>query len=112
MTAALYLVKYHGVAAAGAAVLYIGNGIVAGMDTGELRYDGTYTTGLGGILGGNVTLKAKNPTNLVTGAILQAGQSVTVPFTLPANFGNGQQFQFNVAGSNVPATFEKIKDLP
>ncbi|MGN6768492.1 MAG: hypothetical protein ACTHJQ_01395 [Rhizobiaceae bacterium] len=112
MPAALYLVKYHGGAGAGGAVLYIGNGVIAGADVAEARYDGSYTTDAAGALSGNVTLTAKVSAQLVTGATLPAGQSITIPFILPANFGNGQQFQFNVAGSNVPATFEKIIDLP
>jgi hypothetical protein len=40
------------------------------------------------------------------------GQSTSIPFSLPSSFGNGQQFQFNVGGKAVMASFKKIKDLP
>ena len=112
MTATLYALKFHGMAGAGGTVLYVGNGIIAGMDAGGLIYDGTFQTDQHGAISGSARLTAKVSAQLVTGATLSQGQSVTVPFSLPANFGNGQQFQFNVGGTPVPATFEKIKDVP
>lgn len=112
MAATIYQVKYQGTYEKGGAVLYVGNGIISGMDVGGLTYDGTYSSAAGGGLTGTVTLTATTTGQLVTGAVLQAGQSVSLPLSLPASFGNGQQFQFNVGGSPVNASFHKIRDLP
>jgi hypothetical protein len=112
MNAGLYQLMYQGSFDRGGAVLYVGNGIIAGMDVGEIQYDGTYTTGPGGELVGDVALTATTNSSLVTGDTVLAGQSVSVPFTLPSSFANGQPFQFKIAGRSVSATFRKFKDLP
>lgn len=112
MSAALYAVKYHGVADSGGAVLYIGNGIITGMDVGEFKYDGSYSIPTSEKLAGTVQITASTDGTLVTGANMKAGQSIAVPFEIPGNFGNGQRLSFNVGGRDVAATFQKIRDLP
>lgn len=112
MAAGLYQVMYEGAFERGGAVLYIGNGIIAGMDVGEIFYDGTYKTEADETLAGNMALTATTNGALVTGNTILAGQSVSVPFVLPSSFANGQPFQFNIAGRAISATFRKLKDLP
>lgn len=112
MSGAIYSVRYSGPFSEGGAVLYIGDGIVAGMDASEIVYDGVYNTSPSGHLIGTVVLTAKMPSALVTGIVVPAGQSIEIAFDLPPDFASGAPRQFSVIGTTVPATFTKIRDIP
>jgi hypothetical protein len=107
----LYSVTYEGVAGRGHAVLYIGNGAVLGGGVDDNRYHGAYAVH-GGNLVGQAVLIAREPTTLITGHRLVAGQQVPINFTLPPDFSNGAYHPLIVAGAIVRAAFEKIGDIP
>jgi hypothetical protein len=111
MKAGFYVIHYEAIDTGGLGA-YIGNGIITGVDVADIRYNGSYTEAQDGSLQGNVKLTARTTTQLVTGATLQAGQSLDVPFHIPSTFSDGRPVQFNIAGNPVRATFEKLRDLP
>ena len=109
---ALYIMEYAGSTGdAGAGVLYIGNGQVIGADIGRLRYKGSYTVEEGRVKV-EASLTATQTTSwLVTGATVQAGQSVRITADWPMNFGSGELLQATVGGQPVTVRLEKVGDI-
>jgi hypothetical protein len=110
---AFYLMRYVGTAGQGGGALYVGKGIVVGVDVMGGKYDGSYTE-KGGQMKGTVRLTAPTAgAHLVTGQNVAGGQSFDLHFDLPADFANGRpQIITGVGGQPVQVTFEKLKDLP
>lgn len=96
----------------GAAALYVGNGMIVGMDNGGVRYDGGYAVLPDGSLQGQVVMRVGVATQLITGDPLLPGQAPKVSFRLPSNFANGQVIPFTIGGKPVQTRFEKLRDLP
>lgn len=108
---ALYAMRYIGQTSGGAGAIYIGKGVIVGIDIGNLRYKGTYVED-GGRIRGTATLSAPQGGTLVTGASMPAGSSIQLSVDWPSNFGNGQPQQVMVAGQPVQVMFDKIGDVP
>jgi hypothetical protein len=109
---AFYIIRYAGTAGQGNGILYIGRGIVVGVDVVGAKYQGSYSD-RNGCLQGSVKLTAPTAgSHLVTGQIVPGGQSFDLRFNLPANFANGRpQTITGVGGVPVQVTFEKISEL-
>lgn len=112
MAAGFFVAHFRDADDTGGIGLYIGNGIIVGVDNGLVRYDGQYNQLPDGSLEGVVHLRARQPTQLITGDILQPGFAAPISFRLPPNFASGQIFQFNLGGHLVATKFEKLRDLP
>lgn len=112
MAAGFFVVHFRDADDIGGIGLYVGNGIIVGIDNGLVRYDGQYQEMPDGSLQGVVHLTVRQPTQLITGGILQPGVAAPINFRLPPNFANGQVFQFNLGGDMVATRFEKLRDLP
>src|ERR1700722_18905207 len=97
----------------GGGALYIGKGIIVGVDVMGGTYDGSYTE-RASRLKGTVKLTApRSGAHLVTGQTVAGGQSFSLQFELPADFANGRpQTITGVGGRPVQVTFEKLKDVP
>jgi hypothetical protein len=110
---AFYIMRYAGTAGQGSGVLYIGRGLVVGVDVVGGKYEGSYTEQRGHLVG-TVKLTAPTPgVHLVTGQNVPGGQSFDLRFDLPPNFATGRpQTITGVGGLPVQVTFEKVKDLP
>jgi hypothetical protein len=108
---ALYTMQYQGQVGSGGGAVYIGKGIVLGVDVTGARYNGSYTTTPAGRLQGTVTLTSSGAT-LVTGQQVPAGTQIPITLDLPANFANGQFQQVLVSGGPVQVRFDKIGDIP
>jgi hypothetical protein len=111
--AAFYLMRYAGTVGEGAAAIFIGKGIVVGVDVVGGKYDGSYEEKNGRLKG---VVKLTAPTagaHLVTGQNVSGGQSFVLEFDLPPDFANGRpQTIVGVGGRPVQVIFEKLKDLP
>lgn len=107
---ALYQMQFHGVTGVGHGAIYIGKGLVAGIDVTGARYHGSYTS-QGPTLSGTVTLTSAGG-SLVTGQPVPPGTQVPITFNLQANFGNGQLNTVIVGGRPVQVAFDKIADIP
>jgi hypothetical protein len=110
---AFYRMDYVGQIGAGGGAIYIGKGVVFGIDVVGSTYDGAYSEA-GGRLKGNVRM-----TTPVRGAILVAGQRMPggaafdLSFDLGPDFASGRpQRIFGVGGRPIQVTFKKLKDLP
>jgi hypothetical protein len=107
---ALYQMRYQGVAGVGHGAIYIGKGIVAGVDLTGARYSGSYVS-QGSSLNGTVTLTSAGGA-LVTGQTVPPGTKVVITFSLPTNFANGQFQTVTVGGRPAQVAFDKIADIP
>jgi|HubBroStandDraft_4_1064222.scaffolds.fasta_scaffold103275_3 hypothetical protein len=107
---ALYQMRYQGVAGNGHGAMYIGKGVVVGIDISGARYHGTYTLS-GTTIDGTATLTSSGGT-LVTGQDLPAGGTVAITFSLPAGFDDGQYHPVMGGGRRVGVSFNKIGDVP
>jgi len=109
---ALYAMRYLGQSGIGMGAIYIGRGVICGVDVANGRYDGTYTEE-GGRIKAKATLSAPpGGAVLVTGAQLPAGQSIPLQADWPASFADGSAQEIMVKGQPVQVTFEKIGDIP
>lgn len=108
---ALYAMRYLGSTGVGAGSLYIGKGIVTGIDVGGGYYDGTYVEE-NGRLKGSAKLSAPRGAVLVTGQQLPAGASIALTVDWPKDFANGNAQTVSVNGMPVQVTFEKVRDIP
>lgn len=108
----LYVMRYLGQSGIGAGTIYIGRGVILGIDVTNGRYNGTYTEE-GGRLKGQAILSAPaGGAVLVTGAQLAAGQEIPLKVDWPLNFADGSTQTIVVQGKPVQVRFEKIGDIP
>ena len=109
---ALYAMRYLGQSGIGMGAIYIGKGVIIGVDVVNGRYNGTYTEG-GGRIKANATLTIPpGGSLLVTGAQMPAGATIPLVADWPANFADGNAQQIMVMGKPVQVTFEKIGNVP
>jgi hypothetical protein len=110
---AFYVMKYLGQEGQGGGAIFIGKGIVVGVDVLGGRYDGNYTEA-GGRMKGKVKMTAPpGGAHLVTGQTVPGGASFDLAFDFAQDFANGRpQSLAGVGGRPVQVTFEKLRDLP
>ena len=109
---ALYAMRYLGQSGVGMGVVYIGKGVIVGIDVTNGRYSGTYTQE-GGRMKVIATLSAPpGGAILVTGDPLPPGQSIPLTADWPATFADRSAQEITVMGHPVQVTFEKIGGVP
>ena len=113
MNRALYAAYATGVAGSSMLILYIGDGIIAGMDIGTGRYDGTFAEkpdgGIHGII--NFTIAPGRP--MITGGVAPPDMPpVAVPFDFPKGFDEGNVVSMQTPFGPLNLRFEKVRDLP
>jgi hypothetical protein len=108
---ALYVISFVGLTDAGNGLLYIGKGVIAGMDTAGVQFDGSYSETTDGISG---TVKMTVPAGvaLVTGQALPSGGIFELKVNWPPHFANGSPQPVLVAGRPVHVVLSKMRDLP
>lgn len=108
---ALYKMVYAGREDAGAGVLYIGKGVVIGIDIGDVRYKGTYVVNES-LIQVKINMTANSDGTLVTGSTFPRGTSIPITADLPNDFSNGSIQKILIAGQPVNVAFEKLDDIP
>jgi hypothetical protein len=94
------------------ALLYVGSGVISGVDAAGGRYQGHYVEE-GGRLRGKVRYTMAMAQNLEPGQIPPAGSSYTLRLDFPIHFDDGKVQQMLDPG-NLPVlvTVTKLKDMP
>lgn len=114
MKRGLYSAFVTGVAGNSMLALYIGDGVIAGVDFGTGKYDGAYTdTEDGGITGVlNFSIAPNRP--MITGGVSPAQPMPAIPITFdfPPNFEEGRIVALQTPLGPVNVRFEKVRDLP
>ena len=108
---ALYRMDYSGSHGKGFAVVYIGRGVVLGMDEPGSLVHGTYTED-GGRLRGSMTLTGDTEGHTVGGQIMKAGQSAEMEIDWDSDFAAGRPQQVTLLGDPLQIVFQKIGDVP
>ena len=108
---ALYIMRYVGMEGFGAGALYIGKGIVSGIDSNGGVYDGSFTQA-GGRFRGKVKLTFPDGGKLVTGKAMNKGESLPLEADWPTHFYDGLPQTVSVLGESVHVTFQKLRDIP
>ena len=107
---ALYQMRYQGVAGNGHGAMYIGKGVVVGIDISGARFNGTYTLS-GTTIDGTATLTS-------AGGALVTGQDVPCRRNGPHHLQPAGRFRRRpvspggAAGRRVGVAFNKIGDVP
>lgn len=110
---ALYAAYLTGVGGQSIGLFYIGDGLIAGVDVGALKYEGSYQTMEDGSMQGAVEYILPPGVSLITGAPAGiAPTPITLTLRLPAGFDDGRVIAIETPLGPVNARFEKIKDIP
>ena len=114
MGTSLYIAYMSGATGSTVALYYIGNGIIARVDVGGMKYDGAYhVEGDGSYHGNLIYVIPRSPgILLITGQRTTEEQKIEFPFLLPKTFWDGQIVRIDSPMGPVNARFEKLKDLP
>jgi len=108
---ALYVVHFRGMVGRGSAAIYIGRGVILGVDADLNRFKGQYFPENGALRIG-LTITATEESCLVTGDLLKRGDFVSVEGFLSEDFEEGEFYEMRVAGKPVHIVFEKIGNIP
>jgi hypothetical protein len=111
---AFYIMKYSGHAGVGGGTLYIGKGVVVGVDVQGAKLQGNYTV-VNGRMSGVVKMTAPPAgATLVTGQHMPGGGTFDLNFDFPAEtFADGTpQPMIGLGGQPLEVVFEKVHDLP
>ncbi|WP_062012426.1 hypothetical protein [Aureimonas sp. AU4] len=111
VTPALYAVRFVGAAGGGRGSLYVGHGIVSGVDVTGGTYDGSYGVNEGRVHG-IASMRALGETQLVTGQRLDGGQALEIRFELPVAIDETATYDITVGGQPVRIQLRKVRDLP
>ena len=108
---ALYRMNYIGSNSEGFAVVYIGRGLILGMDEAKGHLRGTYAEDAGR-LKGSINGTAAEDNGLASGQVMQSGGSTEIRIDWSADFATDAPQPSWVMGDLVEVTFEKIGDIP
>ena len=112
---ALYAMQYQGAGPtannSGMGALFVGKGVISGVDVGGGRYAGTYTEANGRVRG-TATLSFPSGGILVTGAQLPAGSQIPLSVDWPTDFANGKPHPISVLGQQVNVVLDRISAIP
>ncbi len=113
MPRAIYAAYFTSFAGQSMGLFYIGDGVLAGIDVGTMKYDGTYKAAADGSLEGVVEYVIPAGVSLITGAPPAAAPTkMALKLVLPAGFDDGRVVTIETPAGPVNARFEKIKELP
>jgi hypothetical protein len=108
---ALYIMRGLGQFGTGFGAMYIGRGVLLGLDFLNGRYSGTYTEEKGRL---KVTASYAPPMpglQLVPGKTLPFGRPIQMSADWPADFADGSPHLITFMQLSVRVTFEKIGDI-
>ncbi len=108
---ALYRMTYTGSHDEGFAVVYIGQGLILGMDMDGSHIHGIYTE-QDGRLRGSMTLTGADEGITAGGQIMQAGESAEMEIDWSADFEAAGPHQVILLGDPLQILFQKIGDIP
>jgi len=108
---ALYAMRYRGAAGVGAGALYIGKGLIVGVDVNNGRYSGLYKVE-GDRFRAEILLTMPTGGALVTGDDVAPGTAIPIVVDWPKDFANGQPQDIAVGGESVKVVFEMVGDIP
>jgi hypothetical protein len=108
----LYIAYMTGSTGSSIGLYYIGDGQIAGIDVGGMKYEGIYRIESDGSYDGILSYTVPISTQLITGTATAEEKRIEAPIKLPPEFWNGQIVRIDTPLGAVNARFEKLKELP
>lgn len=108
---ALYAVQFRGLSGGGRGSIYVGHGILSGVDVTGGTYDGSYVVNEGRLYG-TATMRALGNSRMVTGQGLGDGETLPIRFELPLAIDERTDYAITVGGQPVRIRLTKVRDLP
>lgn len=113
MPRAIYAAYFTSFAGQSVGLFYIGDGVLAGIDVGTMKYDGVYKVLPDGAMEGVVEYVIPPGVSLITGAPPSASPTkFKLQLTLPPGFDDGRTVTIQTPAGPINAIFEKVKELP
>ena len=113
MSKRLYAAYFTGIDGSSFGLFYIGDGVIAGVDAGGMKYDGTFQETSDGALEGVIQFIVPAGMKLVTG-LVAGGQPKTLsaPIKLRREFGDGNAVtRIDTPAGPVNARFELLREI-
>ncbi len=99
-----------GIAGEGFALLILKDGILTGVDTGRVIFDGTFENSNEGSIFGTVTVKAPPHITLIQGVTADAnGLTYSANFSVPADFATKPYLRFETPIGPINGTLELLR---
>jgi hypothetical protein len=112
VTTGIYAAFISGKDGEGLVMFLISGGKITGVDSGQVRFDGTYLITPNGSLQGRVTVTAPPNGNLIQGVETGPnGLSYEADFGIPADFENVQFTRIETPMGPVNARFVKLREM-
>ena len=111
MDRALFISFMTGSAGSTTSLYYIGEGVIAGIDAGGMKYNGVYTINSNGSYQIAMVYFIPKGVLLVTGQKTTEEQRVDFSFELPPRFWMGEIIRIDSPAGVVNARFEKLIEL-
>ena len=113
MPGAIYAAYFTSYAGQSIGLFYIGGGVLAGIDVGTMKYNGSLEKMPNGNLSGVVEYEVPAGVSLITGGPPPNHPTkLSLKLELPAGFDDGRTITIETPVGPVNARFEKIKELP
>lgn len=108
----IYSAQMSAVAGEGLVVLVMNEGVLTGVDTGQVLFDGVYVTANDGSISGNVTIKAPPGGTLIQGvATGPTGLTYSTAFHIPSDFETKPFLRFETPFGPVNAKLQLLRPI-
>lgn len=108
----IYSAQMSAVAGEGLVILVLRDGVLTGVDTGQVLFDGTFETACDGAIFGNVTIKAPPDGVLIQGIPTGPhGLTYSTAFAVPADFDDKPFLRFETPFGPVNAKLQLLRPL-
>jgi hypothetical protein len=111
MNRALLIAFMTGSTGSTTSLYYIGDGVIAGIDAGGMKYDGVYKIAADGTYQVALVYSIPKGVLLITGQKTTEEQRIEFAFNLPHRFWEGETIRIEGPAGPINARFEKLKDL-
>lgn len=113
MKRSLYAAYFTGAAGVSVGCFYIGDGIIAGIDVGGIKYDGVIDAQSDGSHEAIVEFEVPEGVALVTGMVGGKDASMSLKLTLAKDFADGSTVtRIDTPAGPINAKFELVRELP
>lgn len=108
----IYSAQMSAVAGEGLVVLVLNDGVLTGVDTGQVLFDGAYQTSSDGSITGNVTIKAPPGGALIQGVPTgPTGITYSTAFHIPSDFEAKPFLRFETPFGPVNAKLQLLRPI-
>lgn len=109
---ALYVLRLAGRPGCCVGAVYLGRGVVVGVDVAGIRYSGTCERSPQGIRFSVIADAPASGAILTTGRFFPPGETAVISGLIPDDFETGASFDVQLLGASIAVALDKIGDVP